>query len=94
MKAISKKQQAILNFIDKYSFEFQYSPSIRDIADAMGHQSISTTHGFIERLENKNLLTWRRFQPRTIVLTRKGMAQVTKTRVSEVNVKAGELAHK
>ncbi|OME59463.1 LexA family protein [Paenibacillus odorifer] len=93
MKAISKKQQAILDFIDKYSFEYQYPPSLRDIAVAMGHQSISTTHAFIERLENKDLLSWRRHQPRTIVLTRKGMNQVTKTRASKINAKVDDLAN-
>ncbi|MEK5397489.1 LexA family protein [Paenibacillus sp. FSL K6-2859] len=92
MEFISKKQQAIINFIDKFSFEFQYPPSIREIGAAMGHQSISTTHGFIGRLEKKNLLSWKRHQPRTIVLTRKGMNQVTKARASEIIVQAEELA--
>lgn len=72
MELISKKQQAIIDFIDKFSFEFQYPPCIREIGVAMGHQSISTTHGFIKRLKNKKLLSWRRNQQRTIVLTRKG----------------------
>jgi SOS-response transcriptional repressor LexA len=88
MEFISKKQQAIIDFIDKFSFEFQYQPSIREIAVAMGHQSISTTHGFIKRLENKKLLSWRRNQQRTIVLTIKGMNQVIKAGASEINAKA------
>ncbi|MHA6530217.1 LexA family protein [Paenibacillus sp. BAC0078] len=78
MKAISRKQQAIIDFIDKYSFEYQYPPAIREIAEAMGHKSLQTTHGYIERLEEKKILRWNRFQKRTIVLTRKGMDQVTK----------------
>jgi repressor LexA len=94
MEFISKKQQAIINFIDKFSFEFQYPPSIREIGAAMGHQSISTTHGFIGRMEKKNLLSWKRHQPRTIVLTRKGMNQVSKARASEITVKTEELALK
>jgi len=54
----------------------------------MGHQSISTTHCFIKRLENKKLLSWRRNQQRTIVLTIKGMNQVIKAGASEINAKA------
>ncbi|MEK3659899.1 hypothetical protein NSQ29_10050 [Paenibacillus sp. FSL F4-0236] len=54
MEFISKKQQAIIDFIEKFSFEFLYPSSIREIAVAMGHQSISTTHGFIKRLKNKS----------------------------------------
>ncbi|OKP95087.1 hypothetical protein [Paenibacillus sp. P46E] len=78
MKVISRKQQEIIDFIDSYSFECQFPPTLREIAEAMGHKSLSTTHSFIERLEEKKILRWKRYQSRTIVLTRKGMNQVSK----------------
>lgn len=72
MEFISKKQQAIINFIDKFSFEFQYPPSIREIGAAMGHQSISTTHGFIGRLEKKIFCPGRGINQGPLCLPEKG----------------------
>ncbi len=49
---LTKRQQEIFDFIDKYSAKYGYPPTVRDIGKAVGLASSSTVHA--------HLATWRR----------------------------------
>lgn len=63
-------QQRILEYIEKYMETNAYSPSVREIGQAVGLKSTSTVHGHLNRLEKKGLLHREAMKPRTIDLTR------------------------
>jgi repressor LexA len=63
---ISKRQQAILDFIKKEVREKGYPPSVREIGEAVGLASSSTVHGHLERLEKKGLIRRDPTKPRAI----------------------------
>ncbi|WP_419182284.1 hypothetical protein [Paenibacillus radicis (ex Xue et al. 2023)] len=50
------RQQAILDFITSHNKERGYSPTIREIGDAVGLRSSATVSGYIGRLENDGLV--------------------------------------
>jgi repressor LexA len=52
-----KRQKEILEFIVKYIEENNYSPTLQEIATAMGLSSLATVHEHINALERKGLLT-------------------------------------
>ncbi|NLM49518.1 MAG: transcriptional repressor LexA [Clostridiaceae bacterium] len=51
-----KKQQEILDSINKQINEKGYPPTVREICAAVGLKSPSTVHGYLQRLEKKGLL--------------------------------------
>ena len=55
-----KKQKQILEFISQYIQKNGYSPTLQEIADAMGLSSLATVHEHLQSLEKKNVL--RRFE--------------------------------
>lgn len=63
-------QQRILEYIEKYVETNGYSPSVREIGQAVDLKSTSTVHGHLNRLEKKGLLHREAMKPRTIDLTR------------------------
>jgi repressor LexA len=63
---LSKRQQAILDFIKKEVREKGYPPSVREIGEAVGLASSSTVHGHLERLERKGLIRRDPTKPRAI----------------------------
>ncbi|MBO8170863.1 MAG: transcriptional repressor LexA [Bacillaceae bacterium] len=70
MKRLSKRQQAILDFIKQEVRDKGYPPSVREIGEAVGLASSSTVHGHLERLEKKGLIRRNPTKPRAIeVLT-------------------------
>lgn len=56
MAANITKQQQILNFIDQYTHEKGYPPTVREICAGVGLNSPSTVHGYISRLQKAGLL--------------------------------------
>lgn len=56
MAANLTKQQQILNFIDQYTREKGYPPTVREICAGVGLNSPSTVHGYISRLQKAGLL--------------------------------------
>ncbi|OGC69767.1 repressor LexA [candidate division WWE3 bacterium RIFOXYC1_FULL_39_7] len=54
-----KKQKQILEFISQYIQKNSYSPTLQEIADAMGLSSLATVHEHLQSLEKKNVI--RRF---------------------------------
>ena len=54
-KPITKKQEAVLEFIKSELRSKGYPPSIREICSAVGLTSSSTVHGHLSSLEKKRI---------------------------------------
>ncbi|MGE7672687.1 transcriptional repressor LexA [Lysinibacillus sp. NPDC094403] len=66
MKKVSKRQEAILEFIKEEVRAKGYPPSVREIGEAVGLASSSTVHGHLARLEQKGLIRRDPTKPRAI----------------------------
>ncbi len=66
MTKLSKRQEAILDFIKDQVTEKGYPPSVREIAQAVGLASSSTVHGHLSRLEQKGFIRRDPTKPRAI----------------------------
>lgn len=66
MAKLTRRQEAILDFIRKNVKEKGYPPSVREIGEAVGLASSSTVHGHLERLQQKGLLRRHPTKPRAI----------------------------
>ncbi|WP_048602174.1 transcriptional repressor LexA [Rubeoparvulum massiliense] len=66
MKQLSKRQQAIFDFIKDEVRQKGYPPSVREIGEAVGLASSSTVHGHLARLEKKGLIRRDPTKPRAI----------------------------
>lgn len=66
MEKISKRQQAILDFIKDEVKQKGYPPSVREIGTAVGLASSSTVHGHLARLESKGYIRRDPTKPRAI----------------------------
>ena len=62
-------QARILDYIEQFSRDKGYPPSVREICDATGLHSTSTVHGHLIRLEKKGLLYRDSMKPRAISIT-------------------------
>ena len=51
-----ENQKRILSYIEKYSAEKGYPPTVREIGEAVGLNSPSTVHGYLKRLERDGKL--------------------------------------
>lgn len=51
-----KRQRQIIDFISQYTQKHGYSPTLREIADAMGLSSIATVHEHLRRLTLKGVI--------------------------------------
>ena len=56
MKKISEKQQRILDFINTFSMEHGYPPSVREICAEVGLRSTSTVHAHLKKLQEAGYL--------------------------------------
>ncbi len=66
MEKISKRQEAILEFIKDEVKQKGYPPSVREIGTAVGLASSSTVHGHLGRLESKGYIRRDPTKPRAI----------------------------
>lgn len=66
MTKVSKRQEAILEFIKEQVRSKGYPPSVREIGEAVGLASSSTVHGHLSRLEGKGLIRRDPTKPRAI----------------------------
>ncbi|HLS09968.1 transcriptional repressor LexA [Lentibacillus sp.] len=66
MTKLSKRQEAILDYIKEQVNEKGYPPSVREIAVAVGLASSSTVHGHLARLESKGFIRRDPTKPRAI----------------------------
>ncbi|MGA3603336.1 repressor LexA, partial [Lysinibacillus agricola] len=56
MQKVSKRQEAILEFIKEEVHTKGYPPSVREIGEAVGLASSSTVYGHVARLEQKGFI--------------------------------------
>lgn len=68
---ISKRQQAIYDFIKSYTEDHGYPPSVREIGSAVGLASPSTVHMHLKALEELGLIKRDSKKPRTIEVVQK-----------------------
>ncbi len=68
---LTKRQQAIYDFICSYSEEHGYPPSVREIGAAVGLASPSTVHMHLKALEEMGLIRRDSKKPRTIEVVSK-----------------------
>lgn len=54
--SLYKRQRQVIDFIAQFTQTRGYSPSLRDIANALGLSSLATVHEHIERLVEKGVL--------------------------------------
>ncbi|WP_138415238.1 transcriptional repressor LexA [Aquibacillus sediminis] len=66
MTKLSKRQQAILDYIKEQVIDKGYPPSVREIGEAVGLASSSTVHGHLSRLEKKGYIRRDPTKPRAI----------------------------
>lgn len=66
MEKISKRQEAIMDFIKSEVKQKGYPPSVREIGTAVGLASSSTVHGHLARLESKGYIRRDPTKPRAI----------------------------
>lgn len=66
MTKISKRQEAIMDFIKSEVNQKGYPPSVREIGAAVGLASSSTVHGHLARLESKGYIRRDPTKPRAI----------------------------
>lgn len=69
METMSDREKDILEYIAKITDEKGYSPSVRDIKAALAIRSTSTVHTYIQRLEEKGILTKEGGKSRTLRIT-------------------------
>jgi repressor LexA len=65
---LTKRQQEIFEFIKRYSAQYGYPPTVRDIGKAVGLASSSTVHAHLANLEKLGLLRRDPSKPRAIEL--------------------------
>lgn len=56
MKPMKEREQSVYDYIASTIRENGYSPSVRDIKEALGFKSTSTVHMYLEKLEERGLL--------------------------------------
>ncbi|MHA6484490.1 LexA family protein [Paenibacillus sp. strain BS8-2] len=66
MKNLSKKQEAALECIKTFIQQKGYSPTTRELAEALGYQSSSTVHSLLDKLVAKGYISKEASGPRTI----------------------------
>ena len=65
---LTKRQQEIFDFIQRYASKYGYPPTVREIGKAVGLASSSTVHAHLANLEKYGLLRRNPTKPRAIEL--------------------------
>ena len=73
---LTKRQQEIFDFIKRYSSQYGYPPTVRDIGKAVGLASSSTVHAHLANLEKVGLLRRDPTKPRAIELLDRAVESV------------------
>jgi repressor LexA len=63
---LTKRQQEIFDFIQKYASKYGYPPTVREIGKAVGLASSSTVHAHLANLQKSGLLRRNPSKPRAI----------------------------
>ncbi|NLI58494.1 MAG: transcriptional repressor LexA [Clostridium sp.] len=65
-KQLTKKQQEILDFLNKEIETKGYPPSVREICKAVGFKSTSTVHSYLSKLEEEGYIVKDPTKPRAL----------------------------
>jgi repressor LexA len=65
---LTKRQQEIFDFIQRYASKYGYPPTVREIGKALGLHSPSTVHAHLAKLEQIGMLRRDPSKPRAIEL--------------------------
>jgi len=68
MQGLTKKQHAVLSFIQDYIHHNRYSPSYRDIQEKFGFSSLGTVYNYLNILKRKGTLTSQKQSSRSLSL--------------------------
>lgn len=68
MKELTKKQATALECIKTFIQQRGYSPTTRELAEALGYQSSSSVHALLDKLAEKGYISKESGGPRTIRL--------------------------
>lgn len=71
MPELTKREEQILNYIQTFTNEKGYPPTVREIGNAVGLSSTATVHAYLKRLEGKNVLHRGSSMPRAISVNAK-----------------------
>ena len=85
MKKSEQRQQDILNFMKKTIAAKGYSPTVREICQALSIKSTSTVHSDIKTLEDKGLVKKDPSKPRTVLPVDMMPAAGSRTTVDDIN---------
>lgn len=66
-----KKERNLLKFIIQFQEQYGYSPTLREMANAMGNRSVSTIHMIIRSLVDKGYMTKVEGNTRTLKVIKK-----------------------
>jgi repressor LexA len=66
MKLLTQKQQIILEFVSDFSCSRGFSPSLREIGEAIGLPNVSAVRGHVAALERKGYIRKEPDKPRSI----------------------------
>ncbi|ENY98780.1 hypothetical protein HMPREF1092_03260 [Clostridium thermobutyricum] len=69
-RKLGKTADSILNYINDYTLEYGYSPTVREIGQAIGLHSTSTVYQHIQRLIRDGYLYKNPTCPRTLVVNK------------------------
>jgi repressor LexA len=69
-KGLTKRQQEILTFVQRYAEAHGYPPSVREIGQALGLTSSSTVHSHLSALEKKGFVRRDPSKPRALEVLR------------------------
>ena len=75
----TRKEKAILKFIEEQVIENGYPPSVREIGKAIGLSSTATVHAYLAKLEKQGYIKKEDKKGRTLRLLKGGSGEVKKT---------------
>ena len=80
---LTKRQQQVLDVVEKHIADHGYPPTVREIGDAVGLTSPSTVHAHLKALEASGALTRDATKPRAIDLAERRVARDERLRYAE-----------
>lgn len=72
-----KKQKQIYDYLCQYIQRNEFAPTLREIANAIGVNSVATVHEHLKALESKNLIRRSKSKNRAIELTSRTFIKLT-----------------
>lgn len=68
MRNLTKRQEDALHAISNFLNQYGVAPTHRELMEELGLRSTSSVKGLLDRLREKNYVTWQEGLPRTIKL--------------------------